>query len=412
MRIKLRLSTAFCGLLALAAANAQEDRHSWSIDLAVDALSAEPSARLSPAADPDFARAAFIYSGVIKPTLTVNAVVDAVDDGSSGLGVTQAYLSWRPVPRSPFRHAVRAGAFYPPLSLENTDPGWTSPYSGAFSALNTWVGEELRTIGGEWSVSRPIGPRAAQKEIRLIGAAYYGNDPAGALLSWRGFALHERQSRLGDAIDLPAVPQIQPGMLFRKQAPATKPFVELDHAPGFYYGAEWRLGRRVRLTGLKYDNHAEPTAFRHGQYGWTTRFDHVGAEIELPAGLGFVLQWMDGTTVMGPVVNGAHVVDNAFESCFALLTRKHGRHRWSLRFDDFDVADLDATPLDDNSESGDALTAAYRYELEASWSLGVEWLALDLTRPAETYFGRPASSRENLFRLEMRYRLQPGQPPR
>jgi hypothetical protein len=408
MRIGIGLKLALCSLWIGAQANAQNDRHSWSINVELDARTTDETQELAASGDSGFARIAFVYAGTIKPTLTVNAVIDAVDDGSPGVDVTEAYLNWQPVPRSPFRHSVRAGAFYPPLSIENVGSAWISPYTRTFSAINTWVGEELKTIGTEWSVRRALGPRARQREIRLVAAAYYGNDPAGALLAWRGFALHERQSRLGDALRLPPVPQIQAGMLFERQAPATEAFVETDHAPGFYYGAEWQLARRLKIAAMHYDNHADPLSLREGHYGWATRFDHIAAQIELPAGTGLLVQWMDGSTAMGPAIDGVHLVDNRFDAWFALLTRKRDAHRWSVRFDRFGASDLDSTPIDDNSESGHAWTAAWRFERNENWSIGLEWRALDLTRPAFGYFGMPAKQRESLLNFDLRYRLQPG----
>ena len=400
---------SLCFLLLVGEVRAQDERHRWSVGIELDARTTDETTKLAAAADPSGYRIAFAYQGTIKPTLSVNAVLDVVDDGTAGIDLTEAYLAFQPVPRSPFRHSVRAGAFYPPLSLENVGPAWSSPYTRSFSAINTWVGEELRTIGAEWSVRRGLGPDARRRELRFIAATYYGNDPAGALLAWRGFALHERQSRLGDALVLPAVPQIEPGMMFEAQARATEPFVETDHSPGYYYGAEWKLGRRALVTALHYDNHADPLTLRNGHYGWTTRFDHIGAQFELPAGFGLVVQWMDGTTVMGPPIppatDGYHVVDTGFDSAFALVTRTHDRHRVSLRFDDFSIVDNDGTALDDNSESGDAITLAWRYQSNSGWSVGVEWMALDLERPAFAYFGWPTVVSEDLVRLDLRYRL-------
>lgn len=405
-RIRWCLSLGTLSILVSASAPAQENRHHWSLELEFDGRTADDTNKLAAADDSSFSRIAFIYAGEIKPTLTFNAVIDAVDDGDSGIDLTEAYLAWQPVPESPFRHSVRSGIFYPPMSLENVGPAWTSPYTGSFSAINTWVGEELKTIGAEWSVRRSLGPRASQREVRFLAATYYGNDPAGALLAWRGWALHQRQSRLDDALLLPAVPQIQPGAMFGKQAPATEPFEETDHRPGFYYGAEWALGRRVRLTALRYDNHADPVSLRHGQYGWATRFDHVGLQLELPRNFGLIMQVIDGTTAMGPVVNRSHVVDNGLKSSFLLLTRKHQRHRWSMRFDDFDMSDYDTTPIDDNSESGDALTVAWRFEPDRDWSIGLEWRMLDVTRPAFAYFGNPIDAEETQLSIDVRYRLR------
>jgi len=395
-------------LFVIGTAEAQDARHQWSIGIETSARSTDHSGKLAVDNDGSFARAAFVYTGSIRPTLTVNAVVDGVDDGDSGIDLTEAFLSWRPVPQSPFRHSLKAGIFYPPLSLESVEPDWSSPYTGSFSAINTWIGEELRTIGTEWSVSRALGPRARQREFRFIAASYYGNDPAGALLAWRGWASHQRQSRLGDALVLPPVPQIQPGMMFQAQAASTKPFVEVDHAPGYYYGAEWQLGGRALLTAMHYDNHADPLTIRDGHYGWTTRFDHAGAKLELPGRLGLILQWVDGSTVMGPVIDGANVVDNGFNAWFALLTREHGRHRWSLRFDDFAMFDYDSIPLDRNDESGSAITAAWRFSPDANWSIGLEWRELDVSRPAFAYFNQPIDTRTDQISLDVRYRFSPG----
>lgn len=409
MRTSLLKICLLCPALLAAAASARENRHDWAIGLTLDARSAAASAKLAAEPDAGFARLAFVYTGAITPTLEIDAVVDAVDDGTPGIDVTEAFLAWHPVPRSPFTHRLRVGAFYPPLSLENSEPDWTSPYAGTFSAINTWVGEELRAAGAEWSVSRALGPRARQRELRFLAAGYYANDPAGALLSWRGWAMHERQSRLGDAITLPVLPQIAPGMMFSTQALATEPFVETDHRPGYYFGAEFLAAHRARLTAVHYDNHADPVTVRDGQYGWTTRFDHVGLKLELPAGLGLIAQWMDGTTIMGPAVApaapGYHVVDNAFAAWFGLLTRQQGPHRWTLRYDDFAVVDRDRIPLDDNGETGDALTLAWRYSPRDDWSVGLEWQRLQVERPAFAYAGAAVAQRERLLSLEVRYRL-------
>ena len=97
---------------------------------------------------------------------------------------------------------------------------------------------------------------------------------------------------------------------------------------------------------------------------------------------------------------------NGFDAYFALLTQKRDRHRWSVRFDDFGVSDIDSTPMDSNSESGQAVTLAWRYEPKTNWSVGLEWLAVDVDRMAFGYFGLPATMRENLTRFEVRYRLQ------
>jgi hypothetical protein len=390
-------------------ANAADLTGAWAVELELAATTSDPDEKLAAEADDAFARLSFRYAATMGDSWSFDGVVDAVTAGSAGIDITEAYVTWRPVPHSAIRQSLRVGAFYPPLSLENTGDTWTSPYSDSFSAINTWVGEELRTIGAEWSPSLRFGNPSRQREIRGIVAAYCCNDPAGTLLAWRGFALHQRQSRLGDALELPAVPQIQPGMMFAAQAPATEPFRETDHATGYYLGLDAKLAPSARLAALHYDNHTDPLSAKDGNYGWTTRFDHLGAQFELPSRLGLLVQWLDGTTVMGPVMNGAHVVDNAFKAYMLLLTRRHGRHRWTLRLDDFSVTDRDTTPLDDNYEEGRATTVAYRLSADdAPWDIGVEWIGLELERPARAYFGDAPKADDNLVRFGARYRLDPS----
>jgi hypothetical protein len=51
------------------------------------------------------------------------ATVNANADGDAEIGVTEAYLEYRPVPRSPWQRRWRFGAFYPHVSLENAGAG-------------------------------------------------------------------------------------------------------------------------------------------------------------------------------------------------------------------------------------------------------------------------------------------------
>jgi hypothetical protein len=71
------------------------------------------------------------------------------DDDRNPLDLTEAYLQFRPYPLNGYRFRLKAGAFHAPISLENRAAGWESPYTLSYSAINTWLGEELRTIGVE-----------------------------------------------------------------------------------------------------------------------------------------------------------------------------------------------------------------------------------------------------------------------
>ena len=97
------------------------------------------------------------YRGRIANTLSATVIADYQSDASSGIDVTEAYMDWRPIPKSENQQQIRFGAFYPPLSLENVDLGWQSPFTYSYSAINTWLGEEVRPIGVEWSLHRRLG---------------------------------------------------------------------------------------------------------------------------------------------------------------------------------------------------------------------------------------------------------------
>ena len=61
---------------------------------------------------------------------TLSASINAelyLEDFSSTLDLTEAYLKWRPIPKSANRYHLKVGAFYPHVSLENSDSGWSSP---------------------------------------------------------------------------------------------------------------------------------------------------------------------------------------------------------------------------------------------------------------------------------------------
>ncbi len=414
-----RPTAVACLLLAAATSHAdgQRDSHRWivggDVGLAAAATSLESwidggvgKLRYSRnQRDVSTSRWYAQYSGRLSTTWILQAAVDAVDDASSGLGVTEAYVEWRPVPRSPNRQRVKIGFFHGPWSLENTGPAWSTPLTLSASAVNTWLGEEVRPLGAEWSLQRRFGARS-QQQFTALAAAFEGNDPAGSLLAWKGWSLHDRQSRFDDKLPLATLPLLRPGAMFEQQSPYVQPWREIDGRAGYYVGAAWRTGRRAEITLAHYDNRADPTQIDAGQYAWHTQFAQIATQIELPAGIGVLAQWMRGRTAMGPVLTDAHAVDDEFAAAYVLATKRFGPHRLTLRRDVFDVGDLDRVPSDDNTDSGDAWTIAYRYESSAHWSVGAEWLRVASWHPAWQYFGLAPSATERL--LELRAILQFG----
>jgi hypothetical protein len=117
-------------------------------------------------------------------------------DDRHPVDVTEAWLEWRPVPDSAWRSNVKIGAFYPPVSLEHRAPGWSNPYTISSSALNTWVGEELRTIGLAYELEHLGIASGGRFDFGAHVAIFGWNDPTGVELALRGFSLNDRQTPL------------------------------------------------------------------------------------------------------------------------------------------------------------------------------------------------------------------------
>lgn len=315
--------------------------------------------------------------------------------------IVEAFLRYKPVPRSEYSYEVKLGAFFPPISLENDAIAWTSPYTITSSAINTWVGEELKTVGGEFTVGREF----EDFEATFTIAGYVANDPAGSLLAWRGWALHDREAGLYDQLPLPAIPSLEPGGSMARQAPYVEPVIELDNRVGGYAGLtidHYGLGK---LSLLYYDNQAFDRAFNLSQYAWDTYFVSAGYETLLPGDIELLSQVMAGNTSMGTRPGLGSKVDNDYWSAYILLSKRFGRHRVSFRFDHFEVADDDLIPDDPNNETGNAVTAAYVLRPANKQRLTLELLHIESNRPARIGLGIPSRANETVLQASYRFFL-------
>lgn len=337
----------------------------------------------------------------VRGQLNVDAEPGA-SERESRVGPVEAYLAYHPSFTPAFTLRGRAGLFYPLLSLEHPGPAWTTVYTITPSAANSWVGEDLRATGAELSLVWTAG----RHELTATGGAFGWNDPAGTLLAWRGWALHDRQTGLRDRLPLAPLPCLGPGGLFPKQAPFTAPLREVDDRAGFYAGAAWSWSGRVLLRGLHYDNRGDVTALRDGQYAWATRFSSAGLQAWLPGSLEVLAQYLDAESDMGRLPDGRGAVSFAPRAAFVLLTGAGGRHRLTVRRDWFEV--VDRGPIvaeDDNGEDGSAWTAAYLFRTGDKHRLALEAVRLSSTRPARAALGAPARVEEWLFQVSFRLSL-------
>ena len=427
MQVRIRLTTrslanaaGLLGWLAATAAVAQDEPATsqvhWGLDVAFIDSSGHPSWLEGSGGklrfDPDndglkFSRAFIDYRTQLASTLNGHIVSEIYDDGfGPAVDLTEAYLEWRPLTVTANRYRLKVGAFYPRISLENAAPGWGSNYSINPSAINTWVGEELRSVGAELSISRRPEALGGAHTFTLNAAIFEGNDPAGGLIAWKGWSIHDRQSRFNDEVPLPPIPLIQPGESWDSQDPFITPLLEIDEEPGYYINAEWRYGSRLLLRAMHYDNLADPIGIEDHQFAWWTWFDHVAVQVTLPGDIGLLAQWMSGWTAWGLRNDeGIYSVDTDFESTYLLLTRAFDRHRITARYDHFELTENDSTPLDENSERGHAWTLAYQFDATKNVAVALEWLEIFTERPAWAYFDQSQRKTETQLQIALQVRF-------
>lgn len=320
-------------------------------------------------------------------------------DPDSTLEITEAYWQYRPLSSSAWRSRYRVGAFYPEFSLENRGKLWTSPYTLNTSFINTWIGEEIRTIGaeGKWTWTGRDS-KGTQHRVSFTGALFGFNDPMGAMISWRGWAGHDRQTGINGSLPARELPILEPQPGGSVLSRDFEPFMEIDNRPGYYLGAKWELPRTLEVQAVFYDNLADDELVEDGQYGWRTWFYQLAVQWQLPGDFALLSQVLRGNTIMN-----VDVVDNDFESAYLMLIKTHGRHRFAARWEYGDVIDLDDTDIDYNDEEGDAWTLGYSYLLPKNWKFSIEGTRRYSNQKSRIYFSEPTRITEKQILLSARY---------
>ena len=313
--------------------------------------------------------------------------------------IVEAFIQYKPAPRGAVGFSAKAGAFFPPISMENSSLAWTSPYTITSSAINSWVGEELKAVGGEAKLTY----RTEDIDLEVSGAAFVANDPAGTQLAWRGWSLHDREAGLFDRLPLAPIRITRPGARLFKQAPTEEPFHEIDGRVGYYAHVSADHFDYGTLTALWYDNNADDKVLRAGQWAWRTRFWSAGYKLTLPGDVDVLAQVMrGGTSVVTVPTEPNGVVNTDFWATYLLVSKEFDRHRVSLRLDRFGTNDED-TSLDNNNEHGTAVTAAYVLRPAPRQRLTIEALYVKSYRPERAALGLPIRIGETQFQASYRF---------
>lgn len=340
----------------------------------------------------------------------INAYLKGTGDGEeSAINFTEGYLKYRTLPTaSGYRLQTRVGIFYPEISLENDAYAWASKDTLNSSILNTWIGEEIRVLGSEFKVTRLGRINNDAFDLSLSATAFINNDPAGALLSWHGWTMSNRQTLWTEKRSIPWFPALNEGHALAGQARESDPFLEIDHRAGYHVRGEWLYHGKGEFSLGYYDNRAIPYKVVNGQYGWRTRFYHLGIRWRFTKELTLVAQYLSGDTLMQSAP-GEDVVNNDYTSAFVALTYQwqmltgNKKHKSTVRFEDFTVKDNDNTWGDNNNEDGQALTFNQSYRLTKHWLLSAEFNYVDSHRPARYYSFQAIDLVETQVQLAARY---------
>jgi len=298
----------------------------------------------------------------------LHGVFNVYSDGEKTVGVSQLFAQYRPLVRHTIKPEVKVGAFYPALSVENTDMAWLSPHFLSNSAINSWIGEELR-IGGVEASLRQNGRQVRRSwSWKALAGLFKGNDTTGTLLSWRGFALHDRQSLFDDRVNFYPLPWIVNDD--ELSAPAwTEPFREIDNRIGFYLGGHLAYQRQSELRYYYYDNRANPIKVDPDRlYAWRTKFHSLSVRHRLSSKLTLFSQALAGSTLMGE-----DIVRNHFYSAYVAASYQLDNAVLSTRLDWYHVIDDDSTWRDPNRSIGQAMTLNYSRPLSELLTLSAEW---------------------------------------
>jgi hypothetical protein len=278
-------------------------------------------------------------------------IVEAYADARASFGLDELQL--------------RAGQFFLPTSRENKDELWTSPYTVSFSALNSWIGEEVRPLGVDLQYRHTTSRGHA---LTTAATAFQGNDSMGALLAWRGWAIGNRLSTYSEVLPLPPLPSLATSFPLQRKD-GTKPFgTDLDGRTGYSARVRYSVPQRANVIYTYLDNRGDRELHR-GEYAWATKFHLLGLEVGDADRLVLAGEYMRGSTTMG---RGVNFVDADFFAAYLLVSGKSGRNRLTARYELFNTEEQDFSPAETNEENGRSWTLTWMFDASAPLRLAAE----------------------------------------
>jgi hypothetical protein len=286
--------------------------------------------------------------------------------------LNEAFVSFRSGPART-RFSARAGVFWPPISLEHSGSTWQVADSITPSAINSWVGEEVKVLGFEGKAEH----RFAGQQLAFTAAVFKHNDMAGTLLTYRGWALHDVRTTVWSHFPLPPLS----AQNVPYQAPITNPFWEADGRAGYYARVDWQTPWPVSVNLFRYDNRGDRLSSYDQQTAWRTRFWNAGAMASLGSRTTAKAQVLWGNTLVGPDTPFGYPADVDFAAAYLLLSREFGGGKLTARGDWFKTRDNSFVASDNNNEHGWSGMLAYKHRLTGFAEIIVEALHVSSDRP-------------------------------
>jgi hypothetical protein len=296
-----------------------------------------------------------IWQPRVSWSLSATVVGSLLGGERTEAGLKQAFVSFKPMRGERLRISARAGLLWPPISLEHEGADWHVRDTIAPSAINSWIGEEVRPLAAEISATTSAG----EHQLSAIAGIFAANDTSGTLLTFRGWALHDRTTLAFRRQPLPPLPE----PIEYDQPRFTHPLLDVEpgfaHRPGYYAKLTWQPPVPVRIELFRYDNRADPEAVNDDlEWGWRTQFDNLGIAADLGGGNQLKLQALTGRTRMGDSDATGIWIDNRFRAAFVLASHRFTNSGIAARIDAFDTRQHGTLVASESNETGWAATIA------------------------------------------------------
>ena len=315
-------------------------------------------------------------------------------------GLEQAYVSFRPMRGERHRISARAGLLWPSVSLEHQGADWHVSDTITPSAINSWIGEEVRPLAAEITASTFAGDH----QLSATAGIFAANDTSGTLLTFRGWALHDRSTLAFRRQPLPPLSELMSTIQPRFTHPLLDVGPGFAKRPGYYAKLAWQPPLPVRLELFRYDNRADPEAVNEElEWGWRTQFDHIGAVADLGGGNRLKVQALAGSTQMGMTEPTGIWIDNRFRSVFLLTTHDFANGGVAARADLFDTRNHGSFMSRDSDETGWAVTLAGHRDWGPATGF-VELLHVSSRRDDRALAGLEPRQRQTSLQAELRLR--------